>query len=299
MKLKTCKINQRIIRHPFVTKHVGDQFDIQQFYLEEYDRTYDVFKIKNEHQSFVLKKVTKSQELMANDFLKNYSFKFIPHHYGSFSVDRESWMLYDYVEVEQNLTEESTLNDLTKHLGELHCRCFKDQEGILDMPFKKWQATQFSRLNDFSDELSSDEIHMVRKSQEILEDCHYTILHGDMIPLNVLNSPEGVKILDWEHAAYGPYILDITRLLGDYNKTKKWVQPEVAEKLLETYFTYVKDLLVDVNDHFMIHFHCGIIDNYLGILLSHKKNNWEQTDWYNLNMNALKTHVEILNRLLS
>ncbi len=295
MKLITCNIDKNIILNENLIELFGDDIEIKMFYSEEYEREYDVYCISNGIKKAILKKVTNPKEIHINNFLNDKNFNFIPKIIGFLKIDNNTWMITSFVEEKSYIYSESILLELIDDLSNLNGSLLGSKINNAEKKIIKfWSKIDNKLLNDFSSELNKNEIQTIIDSQNILDSCKRTLIHGDMIPLNILISEDGIKIIDWEHLSFSPYVLDISRLLGDYNKTVKWIESKYEKKMLDRYFDNLKAKLKISYKEFILQYHCGVLENYLKILLSHKKNKLRQTSWYELNFLALKGEIEFL-----
>lgn len=295
MKLIICDIDKTITSNKLLVELFKSDFTIKMFYSEECDRKYDVYKVYNNSQTKILKKLTNPKEVLIHEYLLKHNFEFMPNHYGSFLNGNDTWVITSFHEEKTSSNNELVMLELIDHLSYLNgsLLCSKLSNSEIDI-MKIWLKVDSDVLIDFSSELSEKELATIVESQKILDSCKRSVIHGDMIPLNIISSETGVKIIDWEHLSYSPYVLDISRLLGDYNKTIKWVDPKLEEHLLRRYFDNIEVNLNLNFEEFILDYHCGVLENYLRILLAHKRNKWKETAWYDLNLRALRSEIKFI-----
>jgi tetratricopeptide (TPR) repeat protein len=75
---------------------------------------------------------------------------------------------------------------------------------------------------------------------------HYTLLHGDFKPANIMSSAHGFRVIDWQGFRLGPRFLDIAK----YAVHAKIPYPDVREKYL---FTATADSLSTVEQIFFLY----------------------------------------------
>ncbi len=149
-------------------------------------------------------------------------------------------------------------------------------------------------------DLTQHYINTIKKSQKILSDSRTTFTHGDLIPLNfVVSCDDDVKIIDWETGRNGPYILDLGRLLGDFNKKTPWVNELWENVIIKMYYDSINQEIFKLTyERFLLEYECAKLNNYLGIISAHKTKNWDRTKWYKLNLDQLIKSIGKLESLL-
>ncbi|KFZ26553.1 MAG: methylthioribose kinase [Candidatus Izimaplasma bacterium HR2] len=294
MELKSCCIKESVIRNYELTKYIDNIQDIKQFYSKEYDRKYDVYIIKSNEVEYVLKSNKNSYEANAIKLLKKSGINFIPEIKCGFECDDKNWLLMDKIDAIK--IEEHHLEKTMDCLSDLHLKFRLINNAVRYPNFKSWNSIEIN-LDLFSDvELTLSDKQCVVYSNKRLEDSFTTIIHNDMITFNILASEDSVSIIDWEYAMYAPYILDLGRLFGDFNKKEKWIEPKLHKMLLDRYHSNIVAGGIDINrEEFNLDLLCAKLYNYLGIVYSHKKNSWEESDWYFQNLNEMKEIIQVLN----
>lgn len=80
-----------------------------------------------------------------------------------------------------------------------------------------------------------------------------TLAHDHLLPINVLTSPEGLKIIDWEHGRVSAYTTDIARFCSFYYADKSLIDKglgffgdaNLVKRLKETYYLHLDTRLKD------------------------------------------------------
>ncbi len=278
---------------------VGTPFTVRQFYSTEYDREYDVYVIQSASKKIVLKKTLDQNEINVYGVLKNITHNIVPNIYFIDKEHHNLWIAMEYIEEKNSNIDRSGVKLLVKKLANIHSLYGGNTKELTNL--NQWTRKKDEELNKLADaNITQKQINIIKESQEILKKSKSTLIHGDLIPLNIIVSfEEDIKIIDWETGKRGPYILDIGRLLGDYNKTKPWINVEWENDILKTYYDSLdKDLFNMTYKQFLLEYQCSKLNNYLGIVSAHINKKWDRTEWYQLNLAQLNKSIQNLEILL-
>lgn len=302
MILKNYILDSDIVNNINLQNLVGDSFSVQRYYSEEFEREYDVFKIESDNNSIIIKKTKKENEILMHKLLKTMNCDYIPKVYFIES-DRECyWIGMEDLGVNQETWSKNSIKDLVAKIAHFHTLSKVNEENDKIMKnIKKWSHTPKEILCNLEDSgITKEHIELIEKSETILMKSFHTFIHGDMIPLNIIVTPEGTRIIDWEHGQYGPCILDLGRLLGDFNIDKHWINLEWEDSLLEIYHESIKKegVIVDYNQMYL-EYQCAKLHNYFGIIKAFKTRKWEKTDWYYLNLKEMLKTISKVKEILT
>ena len=203
------------------------------------------------------------------------------------AAEKGHWLLMPYYQGRQH--DLSDYLSLAESLSDLHGH-FKGKTVK-----KSWYKYSEHELDSLID-LNCHELTILKDVIKGLDKIQKTLLHGDMIPLNLIASDK-LYIIDWEHGQSGPYILDISRLLGDYNIDKAWVDKAYHDEIRDTYYQNITKKITLKRRDFDYHFLCGLAYNYLGIVEVHYCNKLDKGSWFDLNLKLLKEVLERINSL--
>jgi len=297
MILRDCLEQKDNLISENLTKVVGDAFSVYQFYSEEYDREYDVFKIESEKSNIILKKSKSKNEVLAHDILAKSECDFVPKIHYIEKAEEIYFIAMENLVNSKDSWSKDDITDLVEKLAYIHKECSKYQEGYERI--RKWTYTSKADLEKLEDsEISKSHVEAIYNSQVILSESYQTFIHGDMIPLNMIITSEGVKIIDWEYGQFGPYILDLGRLLGDYNINQLWINHEWEEELLEAYYNSIKsNQIVASYNQFYLEYQCAKLQNYFEIVEAFKTRKWDRTDWYDMNLREMLSTINKINNV--
>jgi thiamine kinase-like enzyme len=209
------------------------------------------------------------------------------------------WISQAYLESCQVDWHKENIEDLVMRLGKIHAYYYQSKHAF--NAFKKWQYPSKESLMSLVDtDLNMDHLKIIFKSYDILNKSYKTFIHGDMIPLNMIVTEEGVKIIDWEHSCIGPYVLDLGRLLADYNVDQPWINPEWETHLLKTYHKTLNDKgLIISYDQMFLEYQCARLNNYFGIVRAFKTHQWQRNAWYDLNLGKMLETIRKVEGLIA
>jgi len=271
--------------------------DISRYYNKEYNREYSVFKVTTKNNSLVLKK-TKINEINVYKLLKKIGNNFIPSIYSYIEDMNEYWICLEEIFPYNPLTNKEVAIKLVKTLAQLHGSyiTIKDPNEVASIT--KW-VKKSTEILDYI-EVEKESFKIAKRALQVINNNIYTLIHGDMIPLNVIADKNSIKLIDWENGKIAPYILDLGRLLGDYNIDKPWLDQSWEKDLLTIYYTEFKKIgdVTITYEKFYIDYICEKFINYAEIVVAYKKRKWDIDDWYHLNMNLMINMTNELKKIL-
>lgn len=297
MILQDYDAEEAIFQDKRIIDLVGENPRIQQFRSETYDRDYSVFLLESDHRQIVMKRTNDKDEGLGVKLFKTYPNPYVPEVYFLIETEACTWIVMEYI---GNGTDDYTkghLELLVKALAEIHNSYVLN--AMVRTSFRHWKP--LLDLESFVDqEITYEYAQLMKTSQEILSQCKKTLIHDDMIPLNVIFTNHEIKIIDWEYAMYGPYILDMGRLLSDYNKEDPWVNGAWETDLLERYYLSIGHEFYKMSRRrFNTEYVSARICNYLGIVGSYKRRQASKDAWYELNLRNLLKACDELERLIN
>lgn len=96
MKLIEYKAKERIFENEKIVEILKDSFIIEQFYSENYDRYYDVFKLSSNNSSIILKKTFDKDEIDLYNILNKNNIKCT---YNKFMLEYQCAKLNNYLRI--------------------------------------------------------------------------------------------------------------------------------------------------------------------------------------------------------
>lgn len=259
------------------------------------DKVYDVYRISTEaNKEYILKLDRRGYEYMVYKQLFETKRLPVPSCFETIGTDSGSWMLISDVgnqtlvkgELDQYLSAARSLATLHSQLAE---EVINKHEFLRNKANKI--ATNLGYLKD-DKELPSEIVNSIIMAGERLLKRPFTVIHDDLIPINMIVDNNEVFFIDWELASYGCYAHDLGRLLGDLkdDKEEHWVNPSWKQSILKAYYDAIQlEDKLEWKD-FALDFDCACIWNYAEIVIAHLRNDWERSPWYHANVKAISQY---------
>lgn len=134
---------------------------------------------------------------------------------------------------------------------------------------------------------------IIEEINQIKRDA-YTVCHGDLIALNVLENKNGIKIIDWENMELGFSESDIGRFLGDLyyvnpSFERRYYDFSWHDELVNAYVNKRHELNSNYDKGEGIRkIYLGELWNYLGPIEMGLKNKDIKSLWYKKNVEAFQ-----------
>ena len=267
---------------------------------EEYHKTYNSFHIvsaSGEH--FVLKLAKWLPEVRVYSDVLSASDP-VPRLLASEPAEAQRyWLLLEHA-------GGSDIRDDDLRCHELAAR------SVADIHANHWGVSPsvFPWLGTYSQEFANEKV-LLQRYQPKPEDTHFddvariqaavaeylkklplTIVHDDLLSMNILRDGDTVKVIDWGATVIGPYACDLGRWLGDLRHTKDrlWVPHSWVDPILKAYYqrqcVRLGPAWRDWTE-FLADFRYGRCFDHLVIVLSHMKHDWPREAWFEANLSAL------------
>lgn len=184
---------------------ICERYDVE----EEDVRKYDVYKIKTQTGTIIMKKASSWESTNYEKYLSAHSFN-VPKYYGSHSEGEDLWILLECIDGED-------LRDMTDDLAK------EAAESIATIQNAYWNCLDTERFDAYikriekrysfikDDELIGPAYKIFLNRQHI---CPRTMSHGDYFAFNAVNHNGKVYIIDWGFGGVMPYSLDIARFIA-------------------------------------------------------------------------------------
>jgi hypothetical protein len=194
-----------------------EQIHIEQFHDngEGVDRTYNVYKITGDKQTYTLKKSDDYEIGVYEEFLVDKNLP-VPKLEGWTCVNNTKWILIEYI----------AGTDLRKFDKGMAYGCAHSLSRIFNM---YWQENRFAE-NKLDDRFERYWTRINKRSQCLKNEpklssaygvfldrqlvCPRTLCNGDFLQCNAIESNDGIVLIDWAFAGIMPYSLDVARLIA-------------------------------------------------------------------------------------
>lgn len=263
-------------------------------------REYDVYIITSEDgNEYVLKHSKHGNEVRVYEEILARRDLPIPKYYGR--VDDPSEGMWFLCEMAHGTRCDEAEPSLYRPMAEAVARCHAEFWGcdLAGFPLRKDCVALFAEYLSIAENeaakaeprLSKDVLTALRDAADRLSSQPQTLIHDDLLPLNILARPGSATIVDWEMASKGCYAMDLGRLLGDLKSkdAEIWIKPEHHRGILQAYH---RELLERAHvslpfDDLEYDVRCGQLWNYAVISLVHHKRGWKLSRWYERNLDAM------------
>ena len=276
---------------------------------EEYNKVYDTFHIVSDSGGhFALKLAEELPELrVCRDVLSGSDP--VPRMLASEPAEaQQHWLLLEHAG-----GRDIRDDDLRSH--ELAAR------SVADIHANHWgiNPSAFPWLGTYDQEFAEDTRYLERYEPKH-EDTHLneiaqlqviiagrlrelptTIVHDDLLSMNMLRDGDTVRVIDWGATLIGPYACDLGRWLGDlrHARDRLWVPHSWIEPILRFYYERQCARLGPAWrrwSDFEADYWYGRCHYHLAIVLSHMRHDWPREDWLHANLSALLENAERLHQ---
>lgn len=296
MIVKDCKIELNEVIDQKIEKIIGPTYTVKRFYSEAFKRDYEVYLLESDKRSLVLKHTSDFDEIKAYNLLKSINDSNTSEVYFADKVGDLYWLAMANYEPVKRAYNKTDIIELVSRLATIHGTC----KSLNMEHINQWKRPERKDLDLLQDDrIKVEDIEVIDQAFGILSKCTKTFNHGDMIPLNMIVTDDKITIIDWEYGHVAPYILDIGRLLGDYNVDRPWVDISWESEILSAYHEVLKqEGIMIAYDQMILDYQCARLKNYYGIVRAHIIRKWDKTPWYDLNLSMMLNTIEIIKPLL-
>lgn len=142
----------------------------------------------------------------------------------------------------------------------------------------------------------ADLTYCCRVLDQKMESLPFTLIHDDLLPLNVIVQDKRAVIIDWEHGRQDFYALDIGRMLGDLKNEKGegWINRDWIDPVLNRYYQSLKAVIAEQcpsREELTAHFKLARWLNCFGIVEAHLRRGFDRSGWYDVNLAFIKDHL--------
>lgn len=109
-----------------------------------------------------------------------------------------------------------------------------------------------------------------------MENSPRTLIHDDLLPINVLCTQTGIRFVDWDYAASAPYMMDVCRLFAH---TELYMTQEAAQAGLRRYQERLLQCVADLTpQQLQEDLRLGLIGELATCLPREPEDQWNQQD---------------------
>ena len=222
-----------------VTERLGitDPGAIARFLDTRLDKVYDVYLIRGKSGNVVLKKCGSDCRDKKKYDLYFAGFDFaVPKILDCLTVGEETYIVMEYVEGSDargcSPEEAAGIGQALARIQSHYLTSGGHTEGS-DLYFTEYVADFCNKVKDYFDDLDS----VLQIVQKRFFEAPHSLIHDDLLPINVILSGQGPRIIDWATAGILPYFLDLARFaFVDSGKDGFYVSRESGTAFLDAYY---------------------------------------------------------------
>lgn len=214
-------------------------------------RRYDVYKIRVDGQTYVLKKSDEAEAGIYRDFLAGQGFR-TPKYFGSGKYDGKIWLLMEYIEGTdlREFTEEMAYGCADSITAVMNAYWQRDEQEFeskkLDRRFEKYWKRINKRAQCLEGEPLLRQAYSVFLQRQLT--CPRTLCNGDFLQYNAILRDGEIYIIDWAFAGIMPYSLDIARLIAHGTEDRRTFPFYMVDQYREIYVRQVYEKLREKPD---------------------------------------------------
>ncbi len=230
-----------------------DSFEAAQFFDDGEGelRRYDVYKIRVDGQTYVLKKSDEAEAGIYRDFLAGQGFR-TPKYFGSGKYDGKIWLLMEYIEGTdlREFTKEMAYGCADSITAVMNAYWQRDEQEFeskkLDRRFEKYWKRINKRAQCLEGEPLLRQAYSVFLQRQLT--CPRTLCNGDFLQYNAILRDGEIYIIDWAFAGIMPYSLDIARLIAHGTEDRRTFPFYMVDQYREIYVRQVYEKLREKPD---------------------------------------------------
>ncbi|ERI95398.1 hypothetical protein HMPREF1982_00263 [Clostridiales bacterium oral taxon 876 str. F0540] len=196
---------------------LSGQIHIERFHDngEGVDRTYNVYKITVDEQTYILKKSDDYEVEVYEKLLVGKNLP-VPNFEGWTCFNNTKWILIEYI----------TGTDLRMFKKDMAYRCADSlsrifnmywqencfEENKLDNRFERYWKRINKRAECLKNESKLSSAYRVFLDRQLV--CPRTLCNGDFLQCNAIDNNNHIILIDWAFAGIMPYSLDVARLIS-------------------------------------------------------------------------------------
>ena len=216
--------------------------EIQRFIDTKLDKIYDVYLVKIEDKTRILKLLGERRfdKTKYDTYFAGKGFA-VPEIYENVSADGKDYVLIELVEGPD--ATDCSPEDAKKvglELGKIQSYYLTDggHTESAEYYWNRYLEKYYEKLKLFFDDI--DDVWEYAKKR--FYEAPQTLIHDDLLPINVLVGENRPWIIDWEIAGIYPYFLDLARFayvfVSVYNQF--FISKESADEFINAYFEEMK-----------------------------------------------------------
>lgn len=190
---------------------VQKQEEVLRFIDTELDKVYDVYSIKTQNRTRILKLLEERRfdKLKYDIYFEGKGFA-VPEIYENVSVDGKDYVLMQLVKgTDARNCNPVDAGKVGEELGKIQKFYLTDggHTESAEYYWNRYLEKYYAKLKLLFDDIDDVWENAKQRFYEVPQ----TLVHDDLLPINVLIGEDGPWIIDWEIAGIYPYFLDLAR----------------------------------------------------------------------------------------
>ena len=221
---------------------VQDGVDILRFIDTNLDKIYDVYLIKLKAKAFILKQLEERRfdKTKYDTYFAGKGFA-VPEIFETVSAGEKDYVLMQCIE--GNDARNCSLEDAGKvglELGKIQSYYLTDggHTETAEYYWNRYLEKYYEKLKMFFSDI--DDVWEASKKRFF--EAPQTLIHDDLLPINVLIGEKQPWIIDWEIAGIYPYFLDLARFAYVFCSVDNdfFISSEAANAFVDSYYEELK-----------------------------------------------------------
>ena len=245
-KLTECRLiteeEARDISLVLKNLNIRETREIYRFVDTQLDKIYNVYLIKTQDEISIIKQLEERRfdKAKYDTFFAGKGFA-VPEIFENVSVDGKDYVLMQLVEGEdaRNCTPEDA-EKVGQELGKIQSFYLTDggHTETAEYYWNRYLEKYYQKLKQLFDDI--DEVW--EKAKQRFYEAPQTLVHDDLLPINVLIGEDRPWIIDWEIAGIYPYFLDLARFAYVFCSIDNqfFISDEAAKAFINAYYEEMK-----------------------------------------------------------
>lgn len=214
---------------------------VSRFVDAKLDKIYDVYLL-NDGSKTILKKcgMTNRDAVKYTRYFAGQSFA-VPRIFDHFTIGEENYVRMEYVEgSDARGCSEADGKRIGETLAEIqsHYLTTSGHSEIADSYFKRRIFDCFHKIKAYYPQSEAVFSYVEHRFFEAPQ----TLIHDDLLPINVFLNTEKIWFIDWEYAEILPYFLDLGRFAFVYDQnTELFIPQKSAMAFLQCYYEKMRE----------------------------------------------------------
>lgn len=221
---------------------VQKQEEVLRFIDTELDKVYDVYSIKTQNRTRILKLLEERRfdKLKYDTYFEGKGFA-VPEIYENVSVDGKDYVLMQFVEgVDARNCNPVDAAKVGQELGKIQSFYLTGggHTETAEYYWNRYLEKYYEKLKLFLDDIDD----VWEKAKRRFFEAPQTLIHDDLLPINVLIGEDNPWIIDWEIAGIYPYFLDLARFAYVFCSIDNqfFLSKESADTFVDAYYEEMK-----------------------------------------------------------